>query len=128
MSSVLVSGEVYLVALGPLTNVAIALRLDENLGKKLKEIVVMGGNIQGKSESNSFLIGEVFGHTYMVVQALFARETGGEVLGKKKNCEFTCLPGKTKSRQTFAVRALSDATGRLSLRVFGLRCRRTPSS
>lgn len=40
-------GEVTLVATGPLTNVAVALKLDPDLGKKLSKCVIMGGNIQG---------------------------------------------------------------------------------
>ena len=43
-----VAGEITLVAVGPLTNVALALRLDEKLGSKLKDFIVMGGNIHGK--------------------------------------------------------------------------------
>lgn len=41
------SGEISLVAVGPLTNIALALRLDDQLGNKLKNFVVMGGNIEG---------------------------------------------------------------------------------
>lgn len=41
-------GEVTLVALAPLTNIAMALRLDPDFGKKLKRITIMGGNTQGK--------------------------------------------------------------------------------
>ncbi len=40
--------EITLVTLGPLTNVALALRLDAKIGAKLKDFVVMGGNIEGK--------------------------------------------------------------------------------
>ena len=40
-----------LVALGPLTNIALALRLDDKLPSKLKEVVIMGGNIEGKNIS-----------------------------------------------------------------------------
>ncbi len=39
--------EITLVTLGPLTNVALALRLDPTIGSKLKDFVVMGGNIEG---------------------------------------------------------------------------------
>ena len=42
------AGEVTLVTLGPLTNIALALRLDPDLGAKVKEIITMGGNIAGK--------------------------------------------------------------------------------
>jgi len=40
-------GEVTLVALGPLTNVALAMKTDTNLVTRLKEIFIMGGNIEG---------------------------------------------------------------------------------
>ncbi|VDI65702.1 uridine nucleosidase [Mytilus galloprovincialis] len=41
-------GEITLVALAPLTNIALALRLDPDFGSKLKEVFIMGGNIEGK--------------------------------------------------------------------------------
>ncbi|XP_050408801.1 nucleoside hydrolase isoform X2 [Patella vulgata] len=41
-------GEITLVALAPLTNVALALQLDEKFGENLKEMLIMGGNIEGK--------------------------------------------------------------------------------
>ncbi len=41
------SDEITLVTLGPLTNVALALRLDASIGSKLKDFVVMGGSIEG---------------------------------------------------------------------------------
>lgn len=35
------------MALGPLTNLALAVRLDEELPKKLKALYIMGGNMEG---------------------------------------------------------------------------------
>ncbi|XP_053397602.1 non-specific ribonucleoside hydrolase RihC-like isoform X3 [Mercenaria mercenaria] len=49
-------GEITLVALAPLTNIAVALKQDCNFGKKLKRISIMGGNTQGRG--NSTLCGE----------------------------------------------------------------------
>ena len=40
-------GELTLVAIGPLTNVALATRLDPTLPKKYKRLIVMGGSIRG---------------------------------------------------------------------------------
>ncbi|KAM9383630.1 inosine-uridine preferring nucleoside hydrolase [Pholidichthys leucotaenia] len=40
--------QVSLVALGPLTNLALAVRLDPLLPKKLKDLYIMGGNMEGK--------------------------------------------------------------------------------
>ncbi len=40
-------GELTLAALGPLTNLALATRLDPELPAKFKRLVVMGGNVQG---------------------------------------------------------------------------------
>jgi len=40
-------GEISLVAIGPLTNVALATRLDPSLPQKFKRLVVMGGAIRG---------------------------------------------------------------------------------
>ena len=41
------TGEITLVSTAPLTNLALALRLDPSLARKLKQIVIMGGNIEG---------------------------------------------------------------------------------
>lgn len=49
-------GEITLVALAPLTNIALALKQDPDFGKKLKKITIMGGNTQGRG--NSTLCGE----------------------------------------------------------------------
>ena len=35
------------MALGPLTNMAVALQLDPSFGSNLKECVIMGGNTTG---------------------------------------------------------------------------------
>jgi inosine-uridine nucleoside N-ribohydrolase len=40
-------GEVSIIAIGPLTNVASALRTHPNLGKQVREIVLMGGSLSG---------------------------------------------------------------------------------
>ena len=42
-----VSGEITLVALAPLTNIALAIRQDPDFGKKLKSVTIMGGNVEG---------------------------------------------------------------------------------
>ncbi|XP_048855071.1 inosine-uridine preferring nucleoside hydrolase [Brienomyrus brachyistius] len=49
-------GQVSLVALGPLTNLALAVRLDQELPKKLKDLYIMGGNMEGKG--NRTICGE----------------------------------------------------------------------
>ena len=41
------SGEITLVALGPLTNVALALKIDTEFGRRLKNVTIMGGNTEG---------------------------------------------------------------------------------
>ncbi|KAI0238361.1 putative uridine nucleosidase 1 [Lamellibrachia satsuma] len=45
-------GEINLICLGPLTNVALALRLDPDFGSKLKDCFIMGGNYHGKGNIN----------------------------------------------------------------------------
>lgn len=47
MFPVLTTGEVTLVAMAPLTNLAVALRMDPGFGTRLKSLVIMGGNMQG---------------------------------------------------------------------------------
>ena len=46
--SFVVPGEITLVALGPLTNIALAIRLDPAFGSKLKDVIIMGGSIEGE--------------------------------------------------------------------------------
>ena len=48
-------GELTLVALAPLTNIALALRLDPEFGRKLKEVYIMGGNIEGNVLQDNLL-------------------------------------------------------------------------
>ncbi|XP_062571979.1 uncharacterized protein LOC134233934 [Saccostrea cucullata] len=43
-----------LVCLGPLTNVATAIRLDPALGQRIQHCVIMGGNYYGKSNQTIF--------------------------------------------------------------------------
>ncbi|XP_002732872.1 nucleoside hydrolase-like [Saccoglossus kowalevskii] len=49
-------GEISLVALGPLTSVAMAVRMDADFRKKVKDLTVMGGNTNGRG--NITLCGE----------------------------------------------------------------------
>jgi hypothetical protein len=44
----LFAGEVTLLCLGPLTNIALAIRMDPNFCTNVKEIFIMGGNMEGK--------------------------------------------------------------------------------
>ncbi|MEM6282505.1 MAG: nucleoside hydrolase [Chloroflexota bacterium] len=44
-------GEITLVALGPLTNIALAVRLDPSLPEKLKAITVMGGAVDARGNT-----------------------------------------------------------------------------
>ena len=41
-------GQVTLIALGPLTNVALACRMDATFSSKLEKAVIMGGNVEAK--------------------------------------------------------------------------------
>ena len=46
-------GEYILAAIGPLTNLAVAIRLDPDLPKKFKQLVIMGGAIYSKGNAGS---------------------------------------------------------------------------
>lgn len=46
------AGELLLVTLGPLTNLALALRLDPDLPKRIKRLVIMGGAITGRGNTS----------------------------------------------------------------------------
>ena len=48
------NGELEILALGPLTNIAIALALDPSLPRKVKRLVIMGGAITGKGNITAF--------------------------------------------------------------------------
>jgi len=48
------AGELEILALGPLTNIAIALALDPTLPSKVKRLVIMGGAITGKGNITAF--------------------------------------------------------------------------
>ncbi|KAH9525618.1 hypothetical protein Btru_001869 [Bulinus truncatus] len=50
-------GEITVVALAPLTNLALAMRLDSTVGRKIKDLYVMGGNIEGKSNHFRYSLG-----------------------------------------------------------------------
>ncbi|XP_046376259.2 inosine-uridine preferring nucleoside hydrolase-like isoform X2 [Haliotis rufescens] len=41
-------GEITLIAIGPLTNVSMAVRMDQDLGSRLKACYIMGGNYRGE--------------------------------------------------------------------------------
>ncbi|XP_077284162.1 nucleoside hydrolase-like [Arctopsyche grandis] len=41
-------GEITLLALGPLTNIALAIRLDDNFLKKLRKLIIFGGSVEGR--------------------------------------------------------------------------------
>lgn len=44
-------GEITLVPIGPLTNIALACRLDPTISSKLKNVVIMGGNFEAKGNT-----------------------------------------------------------------------------
>jgi purine nucleosidase len=44
--------ELVLITLGPLTNIALALRLDPDLPKRIKRVVLMGGAVTGKGNTS----------------------------------------------------------------------------
>jgi inosine-uridine nucleoside N-ribohydrolase len=44
---VLIIGEIKLVAMAPLTNLGVALRMDPEFSRRLQSLVIMGGNTQG---------------------------------------------------------------------------------
>lgn len=45
-------GDLSIVAIGPLTNIAIATKLDPDLPKKIKELTIMGGAVSGKGNTH----------------------------------------------------------------------------
>jgi len=47
------TGAVTLLCLGPLTNIALAIKMDPSFCKNVKEIFIMGGNMEGNVISPS---------------------------------------------------------------------------
>ena len=43
-------GQITLLAIGPLTNLALAMRIDPDFTGRLKKLVIMGGNTEGESQ------------------------------------------------------------------------------
>jgi len=46
-------GEITVVALAPLTNLALAMRLDSTVGRKIKDLYIMGGNVEGRGRMST---------------------------------------------------------------------------
>ena len=44
------------MCVGPLTNLALALRLDPQMSKKLKEVFILGGNIEGRGDIPTIIV------------------------------------------------------------------------
>ena len=49
-------GEITLIATAPLTNIAVALRMNPEISELFKNVVIMGGNLFGKLEADSHII------------------------------------------------------------------------
>ncbi|KAK3096700.1 hypothetical protein FSP39_002518 [Pinctada imbricata] len=45
-------GEITMVAMGPLTNLAVAIRIDPDVSSRIKRLFIMGGNIEGKGNTS----------------------------------------------------------------------------
>eukprot|EP00118_Oscarella_pearsei_P000282 m.4605 g.4605 ORF g.4605 m.4605 type:complete len:318 (+) comp11009_c0_seq1:118-1071(+) len=45
-------GQITLLAVGPLTNLALASRMDPGFSRRLKNVVIMGGNIEGRGNAS----------------------------------------------------------------------------
>jgi inosine-uridine nucleoside N-ribohydrolase len=48
------AGEISIIAMGPLTNLALAARLDNDFARRAKELVVMGGSFEPRAAGNEF--------------------------------------------------------------------------
>ncbi|XP_061188405.1 nucleoside hydrolase-like [Saccostrea echinata] len=54
----LYKGQIKFVTLAPLTNLGVALRMDPDFSSRLKSLVIMGGNMQGKGNRSSSIASE----------------------------------------------------------------------
>lgn len=53
-------GEITLVAVGPLTNLAIALQLEPRIAKTVRDVVIMGGNVAGMGNVSPFAEANIY--------------------------------------------------------------------
>ncbi|PIK41747.1 putative inosine-uridine preferring nucleoside hydrolase-like [Apostichopus japonicus] len=107
-------GEITLLAIGPLTNVALAIRLDPGFTKRLKSLIIMGGDITGKGASDS-PVAEFNFHSDPEAADVVLRETECPVtVVPFETCYATPLPNEfTKSLNstpTQICRFLSEIT------------------
>lgn len=65
--------QVSLVALGPLSNLALAVRLDPCFPQKLKELFIMGGNMEGDVRTTIDLL-SFFNPPTLKINFLFIQE------------------------------------------------------
>ncbi|XP_053381426.1 inosine-uridine preferring nucleoside hydrolase-like [Mercenaria mercenaria] len=84
-------GDLHLVAIGPLTNVAMAIRLDPEFGTRLKSCSIMGGNYLGKGNIS---VGGEFNF-------YFDPEAAYVVLNQLK-CPITIMPWETCMQHTIS--------------------------
>lgn len=95
--------QVSLIALGPLSNLALAVRLDPTLLQKLKDLYIMGGNMEGKKMSCSTKTGHL---KWMAANCTF--HISDYVLHKNQGSAKNSTGQDTYSNQDALYRASSD--------------------
>lgn len=73
-------GEVSLIAIGPLTNVALALQLDSELPNKLKQLIVMGGTVDAPGNVTPLAEANFFNDPHAADQ-VFAHDWPATIIG-----------------------------------------------
>ncbi|XP_071960957.1 inosine-uridine preferring nucleoside hydrolase-like [Antedon mediterranea] len=93
-------GEISIAAIGPLTNIAIAMKLDPHFTEKVKEIVIMGGELEGRASN-------------LTTEFNFTcdPEAVHIVLGESQ-CPVTIVPFEVTRRHAFTDEFLEDLLSR----------------
>ncbi|XP_077978125.1 nucleoside hydrolase-like [Glandiceps talaboti] len=91
-------GQVTLVAIGPLTNVAIASRMDPEFSRKLRRLTIMGGNIHGKGNSD-----------YVCAEFNFAMDPeAAKIVIDSFQCPITIVPSEVCEDHSFTMNWFED--------------------
>lgn len=84
-------GEVVICAIGPLTNLALALRLDPHIAHTVKRVVVMGGSVEVGGNITEFAEANIY-HDPHAAAEVFAAEWEVVLVGLDVTHDIICTP------------------------------------
>ena len=106
-------GEVNILTIGPLTNLALAFQLDSNLNKKVKNLIIMGGSY--KEAGNTTSTAEFnFHHDYTAANLVFSRMSNILVCAWEPSQEICFNISDLEKCRSYAI----EKFGRINEKVF----------